>query len=127
MRNRYYHIDMHRFINQDPIGIWGDANNLGNGFAYVAGMVIEASDPSGLASDANSFAEVYGFNKHDVPTTPMSPEEEMVVGWIKTAAIIDIGVSVALSGPSGLIWGALGTLGTIMKDLYSGKQKLDRG
>ena len=48
MRNRYYHIDMHRFINQDPIGIWGDANNLGNGFAYVAGMVIEASDPSGL-------------------------------------------------------------------------------
>ena len=50
MRNRYYHIDMHRFINQDPIGIWGDANNLGNGFAYVAGMVIEASDPTGLAS-----------------------------------------------------------------------------
>ena len=48
MRNRYYHINMHRFINQDPIGIWGDANNLGNGFAYVAGMVIEASDPSGL-------------------------------------------------------------------------------
>ena len=48
MRNRYYHIDMHRFINQDPIGIWGDANNLGNGFAYVAGMVIEASDPTGL-------------------------------------------------------------------------------
>ncbi|MCR4799497.1 MAG: hypothetical protein K5860_03220 [Bacteroidales bacterium] len=48
MRNRYYHIDMHRFINQDPIGIWGDTNNLGNGFAYVAGMVVEASDPSGL-------------------------------------------------------------------------------
>ena len=48
MRNRYYHTGMHRFINQDPIGIWGDANNLGNGFAYVAGMVIEASDPSGL-------------------------------------------------------------------------------
>ena len=39
---------MHRFINQDPIGIWGDANNLGNGFAYVAGMVIEGRDPEGL-------------------------------------------------------------------------------
>ena len=51
MRNRYYHKDMHRFINQDPIGIWGDANNLGNGFAYVAGMVIEASDPTGLDSE----------------------------------------------------------------------------
>ena len=54
MRNRYYHIDMHRFINQDPIGIWGDANNLGNGFAYVAGMVIEASDPSGLELTSKS-------------------------------------------------------------------------
>ncbi len=48
MRNRYYHIDMKRFINSDPIGIWGDANNLGNGFAYVAGMVVEHSDPTGL-------------------------------------------------------------------------------
>ena len=28
--------------------IWGDANNLGNGFAYVAGMVIEGIDPTGL-------------------------------------------------------------------------------
>jgi len=55
MRNRYYHIDMHRFINQDPIGIWGDANNLGNGFAYVAGMIIEASDPSGLVKDKSGF------------------------------------------------------------------------
>ncbi len=48
MRNRYYHIGMKRFINQDPIGIWGDANNLGNGFAYVAGMVVEHADPTGL-------------------------------------------------------------------------------
>ncbi|HOB70779.1 MAG TPA: RHS repeat-associated core domain-containing protein, partial [bacterium] len=55
MRNRYYHKDMHRFINQDPIGIWGDANNLGNGFAYVAGMVIEASDPTGLVKDTAGF------------------------------------------------------------------------
>ena len=54
MCNRYYHIDMHRFINQDPIGIWGDANNLGNGFAYVAGMVIEASDPTGLELTSKS-------------------------------------------------------------------------
>ena len=48
MRNRYYNTGMKRFINQDPIGIWGDANNLGNGFAYVGGMVVEASDPTGL-------------------------------------------------------------------------------
>jgi len=53
MRNRYYYPDMKRFINQDPIGIWGDANNLGNGFAYVAGMVVEHSDPTGLYGYGN--------------------------------------------------------------------------
>ena len=62
MRNRYYHIDMHRFINQDPIGIWGDTNNLGNGFAYVAGMVIEASDPTGLDVEV-IFWEAVGYGK----------------------------------------------------------------
>jgi len=63
MRNRYYHIDMHRFINQDPIGIWGDTNNLGNGFAYVAGMVIEASDPTGLEVEV-IFWDPYFSNEH---------------------------------------------------------------
>jgi RHS repeat-associated protein len=62
MRNRYYHIDMHRFINQDPIGIWGDANNLGNGFAYVAGMVIEASDPTGLDVEVIYWLPVIDWN-----------------------------------------------------------------
>ncbi len=116
MRNRYYHIDMHRFINQDPIGIWGDANNLGNGFAYVAGMVIEASDPTGLASDANSFAEVYGFNKHDVPTTPMSPEEKMVVGWMGSA-IFNIGLGALFGNTFGLVSGIFDTALTIISDL----------
>jgi len=54
MRNRYYNISMKRFINQDPIGIWGDANNLGNGFMYVAGMVVEHLDPTGLLSPSDN-------------------------------------------------------------------------
>jgi len=53
MRNRYYHVGMKRFINSDPIGFWGDANNLGNGFSYVAGMVVEHSDPTGLDMQRN--------------------------------------------------------------------------
>ncbi len=56
MRNRYYHPDMKRFINQDPIGIWGDANNLGNGFAYVAGMVVDHGDPTGLKVEPDKAA-----------------------------------------------------------------------
>ncbi len=55
MRNRYYHPDMKRFINQDPIGIWGGANNLGNGFAYVAGMVVDHWDPTGLINEEAFF------------------------------------------------------------------------
>ena len=70
MRNRYYHIDMHRFINQDPIGIWGDTNNLGNGFAYVAGMVIEASDPSGLEIQENDILTFWdNMNAREVSDT----------------------------------------------------------
>ncbi|HPM45683.1 MAG TPA: RHS repeat-associated core domain-containing protein [bacterium] len=87
MRNRYYHKDMHRFINQDPIGIWGDANNLGNGFAYVAGMVIEASDPTGLGPVGDWFKAlfnaivnwfktgVWSFNYNSSESAP-SPESE---------------------------------------------------
>jgi RHS repeat-associated protein len=67
MRNRYYHKGMKRFINQDPIGIWGDANNLGNGFAYVAGMVIEATDPTGLETDFNYFVDKNEINNHKSP------------------------------------------------------------
>ena len=78
MRNRYYHIDMHRFINQDPIGIWGDANNLGNGFAYVAGMVIEASDPTGLTiMYLNKESEKN--NDSDYPFKACSPEQRALI------------------------------------------------
>ncbi len=65
MRNRYYSKEMKRFINVDPLGIWGDANNLGNGFAYVAGMVVEASDPTGLRIGLYLASRKYAFAKED--------------------------------------------------------------
>jgi RHS repeat-associated protein len=73
MRNRYYHKGMKRFINQDPIGIWGDANNLGNGFAYVAGMVVEATDPTGFYAVGNNEVEV------GVSTTSGTPMAQISV------------------------------------------------
>ena len=79
MRNRYYHIDMHRFINQDPIGIWGDANNLGNGFAYVAGMVIEASDPTGLTIMYLSKSEASKNKDEKYPFKACSPEQRTLI------------------------------------------------
>ena len=126
MRNRYYHIDMHRFINQDPIGIWGDANNLGNGFAYVAGMVIEASDPSGLATDFNYFVD-----KKEIVVRP-HPVDTMIVNTISDAVLF----GAAPGGIMGIvfketakkigvsIWAVI-AIGVVGYDLYQIPEKLN--
>jgi RHS repeat-associated protein len=46
-RTRYYSPDVGRFISLDTIGIWGDLNNYGNGYAYVGGMANGMLDPEG--------------------------------------------------------------------------------
>ena len=47
-RNRHYHPRIGRFLTYDPIGIWGDANEWGNGYSYVADRPTTGSDPLGL-------------------------------------------------------------------------------
>ena len=37
-----------KFMQRDPIGIWGDPNNLGNGYALEGGNPWNCLDPSGL-------------------------------------------------------------------------------
>lgn len=49
-RARTYDPEMGRFLNRDPIGVWGDAGNLGNGYAYVGNSPWQYSDPYGLCS-----------------------------------------------------------------------------
>ncbi len=49
-RARTYDPEMGRFINRDPIGIWGDLANLGNAYAYVGNSPWQYSDPYGLCS-----------------------------------------------------------------------------
>jgi RHS repeat-associated protein len=46
-RSRYYDPSLGRFISVDTIGIWGDLNNYGNGYAYVGNMGNSGLDPSG--------------------------------------------------------------------------------
>jgi hypothetical protein len=41
------HHDLGRFLQRDPIGIWGDPGNYGNGYAYVGGDPENGRDPSG--------------------------------------------------------------------------------
>jgi RHS repeat-associated protein len=50
-RSRYYAPDLGRFISVDSIGIWGDLNNYGNGYAYVGNMGNALLDPFGLLNE----------------------------------------------------------------------------
>ena len=52
LRARVYDPQRGRFVSRDPIGIWGDLSNLGNGYAYVAHCPPTRKDPFGLGVSA---------------------------------------------------------------------------
>jgi RHS repeat-associated protein len=47
MRTRHLDPVSGRFISRDTLGIWGDEENLGNGYTYVANMPDTHTDPTG--------------------------------------------------------------------------------
>jgi RHS repeat-associated protein len=47
-RHRFYHPGLGRFLERDPIGIWGDGANAGNAYEYVGSDAINGIDPWGL-------------------------------------------------------------------------------
>jgi RHS repeat-associated protein len=49
MRTRHLDPMSGRFISRDTIGIWGDEENLGNGYTYVGNMPDTHTDPLGEA------------------------------------------------------------------------------
>jgi RHS repeat-associated protein len=46
-KQRYYSPELGRFMSRDPIGIWGDPANIGNGYAYVGDNPATWTDPYG--------------------------------------------------------------------------------
>jgi len=52
-RARHYSPNLGRFIQQDPIGQYGDINNHGNAYTYVGNNVVNVSDPLGLVFYGN--------------------------------------------------------------------------
>jgi RHS repeat-associated protein len=62
-RTRYLEPSAGRFVNRDTIGVWGDAANLGNAFAFVANNPATMLDPFG--TDCCSAAKANGFGGGD--------------------------------------------------------------
>lgn len=52
-RARYLDPDKGRFITRDPLGIWEDNINLGNGYSYVGNNPVNRTDPTGECSGVN--------------------------------------------------------------------------
>jgi len=50
-RARSYDPRLGRFMQRDPIGIWGDESNFGNAFSYVGEDPVNDADPFGLESE----------------------------------------------------------------------------
>lgn len=55
-RNRFYLPSHGRFLQRDPIGIWGDIGNAGNATAYVGSRPLDWDDPFGLQGGAGAAA-----------------------------------------------------------------------
>ncbi|MCC6695682.1 MAG: RHS repeat-associated core domain-containing protein, partial [Candidatus Hydrogenedentes bacterium] len=62
-RTRYYNPYLGRFLRIDTIGLWGDASNLGNPYAYVGNNPWSNLDPFGEAAkdvDYDTIVKVQG-------------------------------------------------------------------
>jgi RHS repeat-associated protein len=51
MRNRFYSVVAGQFLSSDPIGVWGDAGNMGNEYAYAWNRPVVVGDALGLQTD----------------------------------------------------------------------------
>ena len=57
MRHRNYSAHTGQFLQRDPIGIWGDTRNLGNGYGFVGNDPVNASDALGLQTQDDAESE----------------------------------------------------------------------
>ncbi|MEO6593377.1 MAG: RHS repeat-associated core domain-containing protein, partial [Planctomycetota bacterium] len=48
MRNRYYSVELGRFLTRDRLGVWGDPLNLGGEYGYSGARPLVLGDPFGL-------------------------------------------------------------------------------
>lgn len=105
-RTRYMDPEQGRFIARDTIGAWGDANNLGNPFAYVGNNPWSRLDPYGRSAGVGM--AYFGTQPGGRPVFE-TPED--AIEGSKTAAI---------AGLNGAAWGIGGVPGVVISGITAG-------
>ncbi len=73
-KNRYYSTYLGRFMSRDPIGIWGDPMELGNGYAYVGDNPATYADATGFGPGDPIDDVGVGLGKKPQPAPPPPPD-----------------------------------------------------
>src|SRR5690606_11521074 len=79
-RNREYSPYLGRFLQRDPIGIWGDEANAGNGYSYPADPVA-LLDPFGLQRESPGGRIVPGTRTHQQNCAGASCSRASWISW----------------------------------------------
>ncbi|MBI4470495.1 MAG: RHS repeat protein [Acidobacteria bacterium] len=101
-RYRYYDPQTGRFLQRDPMGIWHDQGNLGNGYAYVFNKPVNFVDPYGLTG-LNPTPEV----SNNSPTPP-----RVVIGEVEGDADVKRGDGKFETAEEGMVLGPGDTIYT---------------
>jgi len=114
-RARHYSTEMGRFLSHDPIGIWGDGGNFGNGYAYAGNNPLTYTDPSGEWGLASLVGAVVGaVVDAAIEVTTQLVTEGTVSDWGS------VGAAAVEGAISGAVSGGLSTLKTAGKLVKSG-------
>ena len=113
-RNRYMDPAQGRFASRDPLGLWGDPLNLGNGYNYAGSNPWSLVDPFGLAAggNGNGVLEDWGYAFPDPHDSRYSPYmRDLLLGQFHEALHDQIiwtanGIGI-IPGPSGTLADAI--------------------
>jgi RHS repeat-associated protein len=72
-RNRFQDPELGVFVTRDPIGVWGDEGNWGNGYGYAGNDPANKRDPSGARQAAECEANHGGFPVGYNTDSPFAP------------------------------------------------------
>jgi RHS repeat-associated protein len=86
MRNRYYSVELGRFLTRDPLGVWGDGMNLGNEVGYAGNRPLVVGDPLGLQAHSEAVYAAAGARGYLHGPPPAPDDTAGNVDWANAQA-----------------------------------------